>query len=136
MKNLIRLGDYAGIAASMLCLVHCVAAPLLVLAFPVLGLGGHDHAFHDMLLAAVTLPVLLALLPGYLAHRDPLVLPVGLAGLACFLAAVFFVGPRYGQGAETALAVASSVLLVGAHLRNHRGCKRCVAAGKDSRAAH
>jgi len=107
-----------------------------VLTFPVLGLSGHDHAFHDMLLAAVTLPVLLALLPGYLAHRDPLVLPVGLAGLACFLAAVFFVGPRYGQGAETALAIASSVLLVGAHLRNHRGCKRCVAAGKDSRAAH
>lgn len=136
MKNLIKLGDYAGIAASALCLVHCVAGPLLVLAFPVLGLSGAHHAFHDLLLAAVTVPVLLALLPGYLAHRDPFVLPVGLLGLACFLAAVFFVGPRYGQGAETALAIASSVLLVSAHLRNHRGCKRCVAAGRDGKAAH
>lgn len=136
MRKLIRLGDYAGIAASLLCLVHCVAGPLLVLAFPVLGLGGHDHAFHDLLLAAVTVPVLLALLPGYLAHRDPFVLPVGLAGLACFLAAVFFVGPRYGQGAEAALAIMSSVLLVSAHLRNHRGCKRCAAAKRDGKPAH
>ena len=134
MKNLIRLGDYAGIAASALCLVHCVAAPLLVLAFPVLGLGGQHHAFHDLLLAAVTVPVLLALLPGYLTHRDPLVLPVGLLGLGCFLAAVFFVGPRYGQGAETVLAVMSSLLLVSAHLRNHRGCRTCIGTKNGSAA--
>ena len=39
MKKLIKLGDYAGIAASALCLAHCVAGPLLVLAFP-LGIVG------------------------------------------------------------------------------------------------
>lgn len=125
MKNLIRFADYAGMAASALCLVHCLAMPLLLAAFPLLGLGGEHHALHDALLLGVTVPVLLALVPGYLKHRDPVALSLGVAGLACFLAAVFVLGPQIGEMAETVGAVVSSVLLLGAHLRNHRYCKEC-----------
>ena len=125
MKNLIRFADYAGMAASALCLVHCLAMPLLLAAFPLLGLGGEHHALHDALLLGVTAPVLLALVPGYLKHRDPVALMLGVAGLVCFLAAVFVLGPRIGEMAETVGAVVSSVLLLGAHLRNHRYCKDC-----------
>ena len=70
----------------------------------------------------MTVPVLLALVPGYLRHRDPLALMLGLAGVAALLLAVFVAGPRLGGMAETAGAVASSVLLLVAHLRNHRYC--------------
>ena len=129
MKHLTRFADYAGMAASALCLAHCLAMPLLVAAFPLLGLGGDHHALHDALLAAVTLPVLLALVPGYLAHRDPAALLLGIAGLAAFLLAVFAVGPRFGELAETVAAAAGSVLLIGAHLRNHRFCRHCTAKG-------
>lgn len=125
MKTLIRFADYAGVAASALCLVHCLAMPLVMAAFPLLGLGGEHHALHDALLLGVTVPVLLALVPGYLEHRDPVALLLGLAGLGAFLAAVFLAGPRLGEGAETVAAVSSSVLLLGAHLRNHRYCKDC-----------
>jgi len=38
---------------------------------------------------------------------------------------VFVLGPRIGEMAETVGAVVSSVLLLGAHLRNHRYCKDC-----------
>ena len=128
MKKLIRFADYAGMAASMLCLVHCLAMPLLLLAFPLLGLkGGHHHGLHEALLLGVSVPVLLALVPGYLAHRDPAALLLGVAGLGAFLLAVLVVGPRFGEGFETVLAVASSVLLLGAHLRNHRYCRQCAA---------
>jgi hypothetical protein len=125
MKTLIRLADYAGIAASALCLVHCLAMPLLLAAFPLLGLGEDHHALHDALLLGVTVPVLLALVPGYLRHRDPVALSLGLAGLGAFLLAVFVLGPRLGEMAETVAAVLSSALLLGAHLRNHRYCKDC-----------
>ena len=125
MKSLIRFADYAGMAASALCLVHCLAMPLLLAAFPLLGLGGEHHGLHDALLLGVTVPVLLALVPGWLAHRDPAPLLLGLAGLGAFLVAVLFVGPAFGQGAETGLAVLSSVLLIAAHRRNHRFCKAC-----------
>ena len=129
MKTLIRYADYAGIAASALCLVHCLAMPLLLAAFPLLGLGGEHHALHDALLVGVTVPVLLALVPGYVKHRDPGALMLGLAGLCAFLLAVLVVGPRFGEVAETVLAVVSSVLLLGAHWRNHRHCKQCAARG-------
>jgi hypothetical protein len=125
MKNLIRLADYAGLAASALCLAHCLAMPLLIVAFPLLGLGAEHHALHDALLLGVTVPVLLALVPGYLKHRDPTALLLGLAGLGAFLLAVLVAGPRLGEMAETIVAVLSSVLLLGAHLRNHRFCKDC-----------
>jgi hypothetical protein len=53
---------------------------------------------------------------------------LGLAGLGAFLLAVFVVGPQWGQMAETVAAVLSSVLLLAAHLRNHRYCKECRAS--------
>ena len=129
MKHLIRFADYAGIAASALCLVHCLAMPLLLavlpLTSPLLGSAGDDHGLHDALLVGVTVPVLLALVPGFLAHRDPAPLLLGSAGLGCFLVAVLFVGPAFGQGAEAVLAILSSALLIAAHRRNHRFCKAC-----------
>jgi len=125
MKSLIRFADYAGMAASALCLVHCLAMPLVLAAFPLLGLGGEHHALHDALLLGVTVPVLLALVPGYVKHRDAVALSLGVAGLVSFLVAVFVLGPQMGEVAETVGAVLSSVLLMAAHLRNHRYCKDC-----------
>ena len=125
MKSLIRFADYAGMAASALCLVHCLAMPLVLAAFPLLGLKGEHHALHDALLLGVTAPVLLALVPGYVKHRDPVALSLGVAGLVSFLVAVFVLGPQMGEVAETVGAVLSSVLLMAAHLRNHRYCKDC-----------
>lgn len=128
MKGLIRFGDYAGMTASALCLLHCLAMPLLMAAFPMLGLAHEHDAFHNGILAAVSIPVLLSLLPGYLRHRDPAVLVLGFLGLGSFLGAVFILSPVYGEGAEAAGAVLSGVLLLSAHIRNRRFCARCAGA--------
>lgn len=125
MKSLIKYGDVAGMAASILCLLHCMAMPLVILAFPMLGLAHVHDTFHDTLIAAITLPVLLALVPGYLKHRDKTTLLVGCGGLALFLLAVFVVSPLLGEVAEAACAVVSGFMLLYAHLRNRRACKRC-----------
>jgi peptidoglycan/LPS O-acetylase OafA/YrhL len=122
---LIKYGDVAGMTASILCLLHCLAMPLVILAFPMLGLAHVHDTFHDTLIAAITLPVLLALVPGYLKHRDKTTLLVGVGGLALFLAAVFVVSPLLGEVAEAAAAVVSGLMLLYAHLRNRRHCKRC-----------
>lgn len=130
-QSLIKYGDFAGMAASVLCLLHCLAMPVVILAFPMLGLAhAHDH-FHEGLIAAVTLPVMLALVPGYLRHRDKTTLLLGFGGLTCFLVAVLALGPLFGELAEAALAVVSGVMLLLAHLRNRRHCKRCAAAAQD-----
>ena len=128
MKGLIRLGDYAGMTASALCLLHCLAMPLLMAAFPMLGLAHAHDSFHNTILAAVSIPVLLSLLPGYLRHRDRAVLVLGFLGLGSFLGAVFILSPVYGEMAEAAGAVLSGVLLLAAHIRNRRFCARCAGA--------
>lgn len=127
MKRLIRFGDYAGMMASALCLVHCLATPLLVALFPMLGLAHEHDTFHNTLLAAISLPVLLSLLPGYLRHRDRAVLVLGMLGLSSFLSSIFILSPVYGEQAETVGAVFSGVLLLCAHIRNRRFCTRCAA---------
>ncbi|MEH6437112.1 MerC domain-containing protein [Massilia sp. DD77] len=127
MKSLIRFGDYAGMTASALCLAHCLAMPLLMAAFPMLGLAHEHDSFHNSLLAAISVPVLLSLLPGYLRHRDGVVLALGALGLGSFLAAIFVLSPMYGEAAEAAGAVLSGVLLLIAHIRNRRFCAHCTA---------
>ena len=136
MKRPRGLGDIAGMAASGLCLVHCLSMPLLAVAAPALGVGlEHDHghgldAVHSTLLWAISLAVLGALVPGYLRHRQLAVLVLGIAGLGSFLAALFVLGPRFGHGAETAGAVLSGVLLMAAHYRNRRASQpSCAPAG-------
>lgn len=112
-------------AASALCLAHCLAMPLLLAAFPLLRLSGEQDALHALLLLAAAVPALLALVPGYLRHRDPGALLLGVSGLALFLAALAVLGPRWGEGTETGAAILASVLLLAAHLRNHRACRGC-----------
>src|SRR5438132_681199 len=77
---------------------------------------------HRVMAAAVTLPVLLALIPGFIKHRRRSVLVFGVLGLACFITAVFVIGPHYGEIAEMALAVMGGANLIAAHIRNRSFC--------------
>jgi hypothetical protein len=119
--------DAAGVVTSALCLLHCLAMPLLLAALPALGWAGDDR-LHAALVGVALLAALVSLGPGYVKHRRAAVPLIGGAGLACLGAAVFLVGPRYGEAGETALTVAGAVLLCIAHLRNRACCHRCETA--------
>jgi hypothetical protein len=125
MLRLRHLADSAGMLASALCLLHCLALPALLLFFPLTGLGGDSEMFHAVMVGLACAAALTALGPGYLAHRRLLVAVMGGAGLACLASGVFVFGPRYGEPVETALTVAGAVLLTLAHLRNRVCCRAC-----------
>lgn len=126
MNKLAGIANATGIAASTLCLLHCLAMPLLLLALPALGWAAGEHT-HQALIGVALAAALLSLGPGYLAHRRAPVLLLGGAGLAGLAVAVFLVGPRYGESAETALSVTGAILLCAAHLRNSVCCGRMAA---------
>jgi MerC mercury resistance protein len=126
MNKLTGAADAAGIFASALCLLHCLAMPLVLAALPAMGWAGHDHA-HEVLIGVALAAALLSLGPGYLAHRRRAVPLLGGAGLACLAAALFVVGPRYGHGAEALASIAGALLLLAAHLRNRVCCRHCAA---------
>jgi len=128
LNKMVGAADYFGMTASTLCLLHCLGTPLVLSLFPLLGLGGQDDVVHRYMAVMVTLPVLLALIPGFFAHRRWLVPVLGGFGLACFIAAVLLIGPLYGETAETVLAVIGGAHLFAAHLKNRTFCRSCPAA--------
>ncbi len=126
MNRLITSADYCGMTASLLCLVHCVGTPLLLLMFPMIGFSESDDLVHRAMAILVVIPAVLAILPGFRKHRNWSVLLTGSSGLACFIVSVLVIGPHYGEMAELVFATIGGVLLFTTHYRNHRFCRCCV----------
>ncbi|GGY30229.1 MerC domain-containing protein [Pseudoduganella albidiflava] len=124
MNKLTGAADAAGLFASTLCMVHCLAMPVLLAMLPAMSWAEDGHV-HEVLLGVAVVAALLSLGPGYLAHRRRAVPLLGGAGLACLALAMFVVEPRFGHDAEAVASVAGALLLFGAHVRNRICCRRC-----------
>lgn len=117
------LFDASAITLSGLCLLHCLALPLLAAALPLFGAWAEQEWVH-MALALMAVP--LTSLAFWQAHRmRPLPLALRLlafAGLAGLLAGA--VGwPR--EAWETPITVSGSLMLVAAHLWNGSQRRHC-----------
>lgn len=115
----------AAVSVSLLCLVHCLALPLLLLLLPVIVSGFvASELFHQTLLLLVAPSAAAAFWLGYRHHRTPLPALFGVAGVTCLTVAVI---PGVAEGVATALTVAGSVTLVLGHMLNwqRRARTRC-----------
>lgn len=104
--------DWAAVSASGLCLLHCLALPLLLVALPSLGGAFAGSATHWILLA-FALPVSL-----WVLTRDPwpeglVPLALGVAGLTLMTFGVAF---YEGLATERVLTVAGVSLVAAAHI--------------------
>ncbi|MFT4198830.1 MAG: MerC domain-containing protein [Pseudoxanthomonas sp.] len=111
--------DLSAIGLSGLCLVHCLALPVLAAFLPLFASWSHAEWVHA-LFAAIAVPLTgAALWRAHLRRRLPWVLRVlALAGLCGLLAGALVA--RH----ETAVTVTGSLLLVSAHLWNWRRLHR------------
>lgn len=108
----------AAISASLLCLIHCLGLPLLVILLPgVLGLFAHSEAFHYAVLLLVVPAAFAAFWLGYRRHRAIVPALLGVAGVACLVLALM---PGHAEGFETWATLAGSLLLVMGHTMNWR----------------
>ncbi|PKP99798.1 MAG: MerC mercury resistance protein [Alphaproteobacteria bacterium HGW-Alphaproteobacteria-13] len=106
------------LSTSLLCLVHCLALPVLLLLLPgVIGLFARSEAFHYVALALVVPAALAAFRLGYRRHRARRPALLGLAGVACLVIALL---PGTTEGSELWFTVAGSLLLVAGHTMNWR----------------
>lgn len=112
-------GDGIAIAASALCLVHCLVLPMAILLLPAAALWlALPESLHAWLLG-LTLPVSgAALIIGFRRHRHAMPLAIAGAGLLCLAVAVLLARSVAG---ETGLTVIGSTLLIAGHLINRRG---------------
>lgn len=108
----------AAVSASLLCLVHCLALPFLLLLLPgIIGLFARSEAFHYAAMALIVPSAVAAFWLGYRRHRALRPALFGLIGVGFLVAALL---PGTAEGAETWLTVAGSLLLVAGHAMNWR----------------
>lgn len=108
--------DAWAVALSMLCLIHCLALPLLATALPLLGVWAEDEWLH---VAFVVIAIPLTGLALWRAHRHrrlPLVLrALAALGLSGLLAGAL--GWPH-EDWETPMTVGGSLMLASAHAWN------------------
>jgi hypothetical protein len=110
--------ERAAIGASMLCLVHCLALPLLLAALPALsGVLHLPESIHLWILLFAIPSSLLALLSGRAGHGLSYPIAIGVAGLILLgIGAI----PLSRSAFETPVTVAGSLMLAAAHILNWR----------------
>lgn len=116
--------DAFAVGLSGLCLVHCLALPLLIALFPLLGATLIDHeAFHQIILIAVLPTSAIALGVGYSRHRHKPVAVLGSVGVAALVFAAFALHAFHAHHLETWITVAGGIALALAHTINFRRCR-------------
>lgn len=115
--------ERAAVGASILCLIHCLALPILLAALPALStILSVPESIHVWILAFAIPAAGAALVTGYRRHMARYPMVMGVIGLA-FMAIGAFVFAR--QWLETPTTVFGSTTLASAHVINwrlrHRG---------------
>ncbi len=118
--------DHIAITLSTICIVHCLAVPIVVAVLPVLALtwGLSDAHFHTLMLWFVVPSSVLGFAFGYHAHRGAAIVLSGAVAIAVLAYVALRAHGVWSAGAETAVSVAASVLLAVAHWRNFRAVRR------------
>ena len=114
-----RLLDRIAISLSAICIVHCLAVPLVVAVLPiaVLGLGAESH-FHAAMLWLVVPVSVVGLIMGLREHHRAKIAVAGMFGLAVIAYASIYGHGQWPFSIEMIVSVLGSVLLAGAHWAN------------------
>ena len=107
--------DLIAAALSGLCIVHCLALPVLLAVGSsglLLGLFSSEW-FHYLMLLPISALLAWSLPGGWCIHRNKLPFVLGISGFLLLVMALFA-----GHDAELPLSLAGGIMLASAHLRN------------------
>lgn len=123
MKN--TIADKLSISLSLLCAIHCLAMPLIVVALPALAaLPLADEAFH-LWMVYMVLPIsLFALTMGCKKHKRYRLLFVGGIGLSILAISAFAGHDLLGEFWEKTLTVIGSSIIAVGHIWNYKLCQK------------
>jgi hypothetical protein len=125
MKITQEITDKLSIGLSMLCAIHCLVLPLLLVALPSFGaLQLQNENFHTWMLISVIPISIYALTMGCKKHKRYRLFLLGGAGLVLMVVAVLFGHDIGGELGEKTLTLLGAVLIVIAHFRNFRLCRK------------
>ena len=117
-SGMTRWLDQGAIGLSALCLVHCLAFPLIVLALPVASeILPRQWWVHPAIFLLAVPMATVALVRGWQQHRDHR--PVAIGGVGLAMLAVGLMAAE-GSATEIIFTVAGGAIVATAHLLNRR----------------
>jgi len=131
--------DRLGMGLALVCAIHCLLTPVLVVCIPLIATSfWSDESFHLWMLALVLPLTTASMFLGCRNHRDKFTILLAVAGIS-FLIGGIFIGFSHGyhghhhsilpaslfpHGWESFLTTLGGTLLVLAHIRNYRLCRK------------
>ncbi|MDC1051509.1 MerC domain-containing protein [Gammaproteobacteria bacterium] len=119
------LSDKFAMTLSMVCLVHCLFAPsLIILTYSFMAMSVDSELVHKLILL-ITVPVsLFALSLGYKNHSTMNFIVLGIIGLLTLVLAVILGEGFLGENGELFLTMLGSTLVIIFHYKNYQICKK------------
>lgn len=122
MKNIRAISDQFAIGLSLLCAIHCLAVPILLVMVPSLvSLQLDNEAFHKWMVFAVLPISIYALTLGCKKHQRYRVLAFGVVGLVLLVSALLL-EEMVGEVGEKALTLLGAALISWGHYSNFKLC--------------
>ena len=120
-----RYFDRIAIVLSGICIIHCLAVPLLVAVLPITAVSfGDDVHFHGLMLGLVVPTSLVGFYIGYRIHQRGGLVGLGLIGIVVLATAALWGHSQWVEGLEVFVSVVGSLLLAAAHWMNFRGVRQ------------
>lgn len=125
MLKIENLSDKAAISLSLLCAIHCLAMPTLVILLPsIAALSLEGEAFHLWMFLAVLPTSLLALSMGCRKHRRYHIFAWVSLGLMILGICALFGHELFGEIGEKLMTIVGASIIALGHFRNHRLCQQ------------
>lgn len=125
MRNTREITDQLSISLSLLCAIHCLLVPFVLILLPTLAVLQLDYeAFHYWMLVTVIPMNVYALTVGCKQHKRYRLLVLGFTGLSLLILAVFIGEDITGEWGERILTVFGASLVAGGHYWNFRLCQK------------
>ena len=109
--------DGAAVGLSALCLIHCLALPLLVAGLPFLAQFSEGHLHAQMLLVVLPLSIV-ALGLGFRHHRSTWIVLTGVLGMLTLVVGATVAHSQLGLSADRSFTIVGALVLATAHFYN------------------
>jgi MerC mercury resistance protein len=121
-----RYIDHIAIGLSAVCIVHCLAVPLVVALLPIalVAFPAEDH-FHALLLWFVVPTSLVGLVLGVRLHRRKEIVAVGMVGMILIAVSALVGHGVWAYWIEIGVSLVGSFTLALAHWHNFKEVRRC-----------
>ena len=117
--------DTFAVVLSGVCMLHCLALPLLLTIFPIFNvILLSEKVFHLLMLVFILPASLVALMIGCRSHKDKMTLIFGGVGLSTLSITAFFGHQLFGLTGERFITSFAGLVLAIAHVQNYRCCRR------------